>query len=134
MGLKSTVYNQEGFQIKSRLWWRAYGIHPLKFVNLTTALYACIKAKRVNFIIHQIGWQVLVNQNRKVSCALSQHHQEKTFVLDNFIPSPSKHVRSWMLVKLLNLIEERQTNDNKLCMSGGVHSLYLYFLQSIWFH
>ena len=26
MGLKFAVYNQEGFQIKSGLWWHAYGI------------------------------------------------------------------------------------------------------------
>ena len=27
LGLKSEVYNQERFQIKSGLWWRVYGIH-----------------------------------------------------------------------------------------------------------
>ena len=99
---------------------RGFGVSFLYWVDFT-------KTKKLNFIIHEIGWQVLVNQNKKVSCALSQHRHEKTFVLDNFIPSPSKHVRSWMLVKLLNLIEERQTNENKLCMSSGVHSLYCFF-------
>ena len=39
MGLKSAVYNQGRFQIKSGLWWRAYGIlrRPHNLAKISTA-------------------------------------------------------------------------------------------------
>ena len=89
MGLKSAVYNQERFQIKSGLWWRMYGNWNFPSIFYLLTIFKTLQVGYDNTLLNRFGGSA----SQKIWDALT--HTWATFQLSSLGTTITIHVHSW---------------------------------------